>query len=84
VGRILEGFLVTSPLILIFGAGPIEAAQSIKNTDWEMLERSVRSVPVIVRNRCKTIAELHWHSHLKDPARQDFWRAMVEAFSSHR
>lgn len=84
VGRLLEKLLATSPLLVILGSGPIDATQSIVGTDWQMLEKSVHSVPVIVRNRCKTIAELHWLQHRKDRELAGFWKAMTETFSSHR
>lgn len=79
-GRQLRIALVAGPFLTIFGGNPAEVLFTILGTDWDALTRATNSVSPIVRNRCKTIAQLHAFDHPGGELNR-FWEAMAESFA---
>ena len=80
LGSLLQKMLGVSPLLLILGGNPPEGAVTIFGTDWGLLAKAVKGVPVIVKNRCQQIAGFE---RLKHPGGQlnRFWTAMYNSFN---
>ncbi|MEQ8768501.1 MAG: hypothetical protein RL885_31640 [Planctomycetota bacterium] len=83
VGKYLQGLLTSSPFLLIFASHPIDAALTVTTTDFDLLGRSILSVPNIVRNRCQYLCGVELMRH-KGGDLYRFWREMYNAFSPKR
>ena len=82
LSRILKGVLLGTPFVFLLN-NPIDAAYSIGTLDWESLTKALASVDAIVKDRCKTICDLHWISrHGNDQNLQYFWKNMSKSFDS--
>jgi hypothetical protein len=62
-GRDLHKLLGVSPFVVLLSNNPPEQAVGIIGTDWDIWGKAVKSVPLIVRERCKQFAKLEMISH---------------------
>lgn len=72
-GEDLLTLLGSSPLLVIVGSGPIDAAFSLTTTDWDLWGRAMRSVSPIVRSACRKEAAFELLKHQKDRSLREFW-----------
>ncbi len=77
IGRALQAMLGASPFLLVFASEPLDAAVTVLPTDWDMLGKAMKSVPAIVRNRCRLLAGIEILRH-KGGDLNRFWRAMYD------
>lgn len=80
LGSLLQKMLGASPLLLILGGNVPDGAVTVFGTDWGLLAKAVKGVPVIVKNRCQQIAGFEC---LKHPGGQlnKFWTAMYNSYN---
>lgn len=83
LGTILKAVVGTSPLLALFGSGPIEITFSVATTDWSLVERASDSVDKIAAYHCEQFAQLE---RLRHPGGdlQRFWRRIAEIYGRAR
>ena len=81
-GELLGKTLKASPFALIFtlkGAPSPASAVSFARRDWDLWEKSIKSVSVIVRRKCRDISRFQILKHRSGPLKQ-FWTEMDQSF----